>query len=271
MIRLFKDLRIIRLTVLIIIGIAFIALEIALLITFVDMPFSYVILLLIAVYSAMLIVSILFTQIALRRYKAVSDIYNENCDPYTFLKKQFEFKNRKVGVALNRVIILNIATAYNSMHDIENMQKALDDINGKYIHPSITASKMFLESNIYFHKGEFEACRLLLNKAKEIYDTSIKNKGSKRTFEFSYTTGIASLQIRQGQTEGVEELLMPYLYPDRCMVERVSASYILAELYFLQGRAEEEVQALQFVAQNGNRLYIADKARKRLSEIDVLH
>lgn len=270
MIKLFKDLRIIRLIVLIIIGIAFIALEIALLITFVDMPFSYVILLLIAAYSAMLIVSILFTQIALRRYKAVSDIYNENCDPYTFLKKQFEFKNRKVGVALNRVIILNIATAYNSMHDIENMQKALDDINGKFMHPVITALKMCLQSNTYFQRGEFENCRLLLNQAKDINDKSIRNKENKRTVEFSYTTGIASLQIRQGQTEGVEELLVPYLSPDRYMLERVSASYILAELYYLQGRAEEEIQALQFVAQNGNRLYIADKARKRLSEIHKL-
>lgn len=267
MIRLFKDLWIILIVSWATFFVVTITLELVLITFLDDIPIA---LLMIAFASAMLIAFFLLNHISHKRYKAIAYILDEHCDPYAFLEKMYELKKRNAGYILNKLTILNVAIAYNNIGDIENMQKALDDINGKFMHPVITALKMCLQSNTYFQRGEFENCRLLLNQAKDINDKSIRNKENKRTVEFSYTTGIASLQIRQGQTDGVEELLVPYLSPDRYMLERVSALYILAELYYLQGRAEEEIQALQFVAQNGNRLYIADKARKRLSEIHKL-
>lgn len=267
MIRLFKDLWIILIVSCVVIVVSTITLEIV----FIDYINDFIlVLMMIAFISAMLIIFFLLNHISHKRYKAIAYILNEHCDPYAFLGKQFDLKKRNVGYILNQLTILNIAIAYNNIGDIGNMQKALDDINGKFMHPVITAMKMCLQSNTYFQRGEFEDCRLLLNQAKDINDKSIRNKENKRNIEFSYITGIASLQIRQGQTESVEELLVPYLSPDRYMLERVSVSYILAELYFLQGRTEEEIQALQFVAQNGNRLHIANEARKRLSDIDKL-
>ena len=62
--------------------------------------------------------------------------------------------------------------------------------------------------------------------------------------------------------------LLGIIATSESMNETVSARYALAKLYIKQNRTDEAIKEMRFVAENGNTLAIAQKARAFLQTVN---
>ena len=104
-----------------------------------------------------------------------------------------------------------------------------------------------------------------VNTSGTVYE-KIKRKDRKEQFRDVFLTHDAlTLLERQQYTQALQ--LLEQVAP-KTMRERVVLSVNYARVYLAQGETEKAKEALTFVAENGNKLYIATRARQMLSEME---
>jgi len=74
------------------------------------------------------------------------------------------------------------------------------------------------------------------------------------------------IQLLKGDGEGALTLAQNYLEHATCRLDEVLAHWLMAEIYESLGDDVQEKKHLQYVADHGNQLFIAQKACQKLSE-----
>ncbi|MBE6978212.1 MAG: hypothetical protein E7438_06195 [Ruminococcaceae bacterium] len=103
-----------------------------------------------------------------------------------------------------------------------------------------------------------------IRKSKEVFG-KIKNRKIKQQFADILRAQDAWIFCRQGQYDPARQLLDQSVPQN--MRNRVRLAMNYAGLYLSQGENDLAKQALRFVAEHGNKLYIATQARQMLAEM----
>lgn len=300
MINCYKDLKIIQIVI-------FAVLSLILLEFATSLPVYAFICALIAYVTLNYIIAFLFTLIAQKRLKRITDIMTEECDPYKFIEQILPLAQRKNRQNIKALLLTNLAAGYINAGDTVQAKTVLSDIakigtNNPIVQANICSLWAVLSINENHTVGIPSMLADLLKYSNQIkqknlkctvrssynnitalynllfgipsmlanllkYSNQIRQKNLKYSFLCSYNILTARYNLLSGKTDGVEQAFKLQLENSTHLLEKNSAHYNLATLYIKQNRIEEAKQALQFVVEHGNKLYIATKAKEMLAEL----
>ena len=111
------------------------------------------------------------------------------------------------------------------------------------------------------------------DKAREAYKNLEKsyaalNPGADMSGSARYFSKSVLIKMAQGNYKGAEKFFSGMYEKARNNLERAYAKFRLGEVYLHNGDARRAREAFGYVAENGNKLYIADLARERLLNLD---
>lgn len=195
-------------------------------------------------------------------------MFLEQCDPYPFLEEIRKHKTYSGSKATKLNLLISETTA---MIDIGECQEVYILLSPKENDMKATLMRSLL---MPYYCQMATVCRKLqkdqeaeiwFQKALEAYG-KIKNQKQKKQFEDVALIHDAWVFFEKGQYSSTLQLLAQ-ITPEN-MRSRVSLSMSYAAVYLAQKDTEKAKEALTFVAENGNKLYIATQARQMLAEIE---
>ncbi len=266
MIRLFKKLKIayiISLSILIAIdlaGIVFVAFH----------PDAPTTLLPIVAVSLYFLVVITFQVIAYKRHDKLIFILSKECDPIKFLNVYYPLleNTSKMDYKTKSIVQLNLASAYINAGDLAQARFVLGDININYLTKYHRVVYHSLWTTLFSAENNIKDAEYSLSFSKNLLARKKMNKILKKPYEAFIKMDEAVLNIMCDRLDGVEDTLLELYYTAEYQLMKVGAKYQLAKLYTKQNNAEKAVEAMKYVAENGNTLYIAQKARDYLQSSD---
>lgn len=221
----------------------------------------------IAYAAALLINNIIFTVIANMRHKKLLNILSEQCDPYAFLESYMKLLDRKVNAVVRTNLMLNIAAGYIDAGDFVQGEAVLNDIDKNQSNSTVIALIYSIWAVLLINKQDIAGAQRALADMRAQAENSKMNSVDAANVNKRYNVLSANINIELGYLDGAEQLLGDALAQAECMMEKVSINCLLAQLYKKQGRKEEAKQAYLFASVNGNKLYIAEKAREELENL----
>jgi tetratricopeptide (TPR) repeat protein len=152
-----------------------------------------------------------------------------------------------------------------SMRKYEDAWDILNEIDIKYL-PKWDGSLLIYYNNemsLYFNTGE-------IDKAKEIYETKIKNYPIKILNEsLTMDLILANKSFYEKEYNSSKELFSKVLQNNKSKRLKLEVYYILANIAEQEGNIEEAIQKYKTVAEEGNKLYSAYLARGKLKTLSI--
>lgn len=193
-------------------------------------------------------------------------VRNEKCDPYPMLNDTTEFMQFHYSSATELVLVLNHSA---SLLDIGQFQQAYDLLIHTNIDKpsSINSMRIVYYVNLFAasrNLGRTEEWRIWYEKAVQIYNDTTNQKEKQQ-----YWTSIQSMQSDMAAAQGDYQDALRILsdMKPNTLYDQINIHMAYAEIYLKLNDPEKAKVHLQFIAQHGNRLYIAEKAHQLLSEI----
>ena len=228
----------------------------------------YVLICIFAAYIALnYLIAVLFALIAQKRLKRITAIMTEECDPYKFIEQILPLAQRKNRQYAKTLLLTNLAAGYINADDMVQAKTVLSDIAKIGTNnPILRANICNLWVVIFLNENNISNIPSALADLLK-YSNQIKQKNLKYTVLCLYNSLTALYNLLLGKTNGAEQVFKLQLENSTHLLDKNISHYNLALLYIKQNRIEEAKQALQYVDENGNKLYIATIARKKLAEL----
>lgn len=197
--------------------------------------------------------------------RSAAKALNDDCDPTVLLSETEEqLKYEKRGIT-NQLVLLNHAVALGYTGEYS---KALEILSGfdpdkyKFISPYRAYIKMVYSNNMADtcdELGDLESASAWHEKA---LDTA-KKLGVSGTKEIVLSR--ASEDLRRKDYDAALKTLEGF--KEKNMLDRVCASMVYAKAYVGLGENDKAKEKLNFIIENGNKLYMVEQARKMLEGI----
>lgn len=197
-------------------------------------------------------------------------ILYKQCDPERFVDamlKNYPEKNRDddaIGT------IYSIARGLIAAGRFEEALAELDYIKsfpeGSF---SVSEKRFYYEYliSIYIEQQDIPQAEGALEALKELASSDDASIFMKGTLKKHYAACALLLNMAKGNFEGAEEFFTRKFRKARNNYNRVCAQYRLGEIYSHSGDTTKAKEAFEYVAEYGNKLYIAAKAREALKSI----
>lgn len=208
-----------------------------------------------------------FEIIANRKHAKLCAIHNEECDPVKFLNEYFPLLKRAKEKSTRSLLMLNLASGYINIGDLAQAKSVLGDININHLNKMTRIQYHNLWTTIFMNEEKTGDAQYSLNFTKDLLAKTKLNPLYKDLFEKSIRSDEAELNILRGNFDGAEEVFLENFYTSKEKLRKVIAKYILANLYIKQNNTEKAVEAMKYVAENGNTLYMAQKAKEYLNSL----
>ncbi len=195
-----------------------------------------------------------------------------NCDP----EKAMEIFEKALGsqkglyhrlqLAINKSACLSHLGKYSE--GLEVLHKI--DINNSKVPPIFKITYYNNLNSLYLGLKEIDLAKKALDKAFDTFNT-VKNPNKMITGIFhNLTLSKLSIEILEGSFDNVEESLLSELKMSKTRTSLVEINFDLAKLYLKLSRKEEAKECLQYVIENGNKLYCVEEAKDLLYNSKLL-
>ncbi|MCH5297320.1 MAG: hypothetical protein J1E85_06605 [Ruminococcus sp.] len=218
---------------------------------------------------AILLITIVLNRITLKRLNRITEIMNEECDPYKYIEQILPLTQQKLNNNTKVLILIYLACGYINAGDIKQAKMVLADIAkiGTY-NKILLANISNLWITLYIKENDLKNAQLAL---ADLWNFLSLQKSNKINYQFTriYNRQAAVFNMQSNKLEGVEEVFNTQLKSIESSIEKNSLYYNLALLYIKQNRIEEAMQALQFVIANGNKLHLVTLAKEKLAQLNA--
>ncbi len=192
---------------------------------------------------------------------------DDACDPYPLLGELDVQASYPASESMRQIYLINRATALRNIGEFETALTLLRGINIDKS-PSTVATIKFIYYNnladLYHLLGHFDEADVWNEKAQQIWRDLPENK-QKQQFSLNVRAASAEALFRKGEYAEAMVLLDQLDFP--ALRGRVDMALLYARCALQTGNVETAKIKLQFVLQNGNRLFCVEEARKILAEI----
>lgn len=191
---------------------------------------------------------------------------NDDCDPTPLLNETEEqLKYVKNGVT-NQLIVLNRTVALGYMGEYSKVLDILENFNAdkyKFISPYRGFVKMIYFNNMseaFNELGDFEKASIWHEKTL----IAAKKFGISTSKEIILAK--ASENLRKKEYDIALQTLAGFKAKNK--LESVCAAMVYAKTYVALGDLEKAKEKLNFIIENGNKLYMVEQAKKMLTDIE---
>ncbi len=198
--------------------------------------------------------------------KNAAKALNNDCDPTILLgETEEQLKYVKSGVT-NQLIVLNHAVALSYMGEYEkvlDILKSFDVDKYKFISPYNGFVKMIYCNNMsdaLDELGDSENASLWHEKTM----LAAKKNGAANSKEIILAR--ASEHLRKKEYEKALETLESF--KSKSKLDSVCAAMVYAKAYTALGDSEKAKEKLNFIIENGNKLYMTEQAGNMLAKIE---
>jgi tetratricopeptide (TPR) repeat protein len=195
---------------------------------------------------------------------------NEACDPYPLLdvvnERLADLKSKKHL----RGLLIYKALALREMGDFTSCSEILEsiDLDQKAASPILKILYYINLADIYINLNKINEAQRILSKAYEILQVTRLSKRNKLTLERYYTFNHFTIEFSKGITDGMEEFLLMINKQPLSKRFLISSNLATAEFYLRENKVNIAKEYLQFVIDDGNKLYDAVRAQKMMDSIE---
>lgn len=208
----------------------------------------------------------LLQRLALKEYMEKSLVLDEKCDAVAYRDFQLEIISHKLKGLYRLMVQMNLATAYYYCGDFFQMKRILEEMDMSRISNRAMAylysyyRLWFLYYNTLSNMPEAE-------KALEQLDSLPlpSDERQRRDCEYMIKMSHLTLECKKSQVPHIEEKMQMLRISDR-LLSIVCEKNFLGRYYLRNGMRDKAKECFEFVAENGNTLFIARAAREILEE-----
>ena len=194
---------------------------------------------------------------------------NDECntkDFIAFYEKALEKENINY---LRSYILLNLSAGYLSSGDFAAGKQILDMVSRIPDTKDGASHTVCFFNNLavyYIRTNELDyAENTLKNLNEALKNPKLDTKYYVR-YERLYSFGNVVINVARGNYNGAEDYLNMLFDKDKTLLMKVSAKYYLGDLYVRLGDPEKAASAFEYVLQNGNDTYYAQRASEYLGK-----
>jgi len=191
---------------------------------------------------------------------------NEQCDPYPFLNEtedQLSYNHSKI---YETVLLIDKCAALANLGEYQKVREILESINIDKYAGTLSLTKFCYYNNladVYIHFGEIEKAEVWHNKSKQIFD-DIKPEKSKSIYLSVLQNNAAEIAYEKKDYDKAQELINSSVVTN--FRDSVYKALMIAKIYLAKGEKELAKRKLQYVVENGNKLYCVQIAKKMLDD-----
>lgn len=212
-------------------------------------------------------VSFALNILASKKHNDVIMILQQECDPIKYLNEYYSLTQRPVSNEIKPMIVLNLVAGYIACGDYAQAKSSLLSIDITKVKPEEKRLYYCHWAKLSICEENFEEAEKNLNIAIQFAETEKINPKHLIAFETSKSICKATINIEKGNFDGVEKTLEDIFNKSVLMYHKVSVKYALGKLYIKQNIKDKSVEAMKYVAENGNTLDVAQSARRYLKSI----
>lgn len=194
---------------------------------------------------------------------------NRECDPVTAIQehsKKLEIARLRGEKNAEMLFLNNLAVAYHANGETGRALSLLQNANVNRNNPAMQMVHHGNMAVLYWDSGDYEA----FWREKEIVDNYIRSIGHKNEAYHNISRQMERIAARADILNGHYQKALDYFsgqmqnIPPYDIYAKVSNTFIIAGIYYLMGDMDNYRKCLEFVAENGNLLYVAKLACERL-------
>lgn len=191
----------------------------------------------------------------------------QDCDPYPHLEevqRQMDYPNSE---PMKQLLTMDLATAFRNTGEYQKAYDLLTDIHIDKRADTLPVTKFVYYNNlmdICFLLGKYSEARIWHGKMMQIY-SDLKNDKQKKQFLCTVVNAQAIDSFCAQDYSRVLQILDAGEAANKCQL--VDNSMIYARACLMLGDRERAREHLQFVVENGNRLYCVKQAGELLEQV----
>jgi|GEM_PF-3216674 len=225
------------------------------------------------IFVAIIILAIFFEKVADKKHKKLLDILLEDCEPNEFLKRYEPLtKKSKKLTEMQKVILSNYAVALDAKGSTTNAIKIMEPLVKEPVNKKAYLNQVLFYCNLcsyYCNEDihDIDNAKIALEKAKDFF-LQAENYLKYNDGRFHIEHAQQKIMFLEGDTDAPLKFFLNSLDTAKRKQEKVSTHYLIAKIYEKRQDEKQKIEHLKFVAERGNKMYIATKAREELSKIE---
>ena len=233
------------------------------LLSFFHMPLWFILTVdLISIFGTVLVVN----NAPLTLIKHTYDPLQNQCDPYPLLHETKECLSQLKNEQLKHIILIDHCAALSYVGKYQEAYDLSKNLNIDKYSGTVPFCKI-----VYYHNlasfctelNKYEEADAWQQKADQLF-ADIKNTKQKKLLMRSIQMGKVDALYRKGEYDEALKLLENQI--SKTKVEAVNDAMMLARLYLAKNDTEKAKTKLQYVIENGNRLYAVTEAMQRMEQ-----
>lgn len=191
---------------------------------------------------------------------------NDHCDPYPLLNECEAQLSYEKNIERRKLLIINHAACLEYIGNVEGARAetmGLGDEIAEKLAPNIRGIYYINMMSFAINLRDIEGIKKYYYLAVSVIEIQGFKKQKER-FKHMLNKVVAQAYLVFEDYKKAEEIL--YSCKTDNLIGEVDKAYTFGRIYLAQGRRDEAYNCLVFVAEKGNRLFIADEARKLLAE-----
>ena len=235
---------------------------------FIDLSPTAYFVLIITYLMEIFLISFIFNVLASKKHNKIVQLLNTECDPVKYLNAYYPLTQKNVGKKIKNFVLLNLSAGYISVGDFTQAKNVLASIDLKKANPMNNIMFHLHLTSLNINEGNIAQAGKALDYVSNLISTTKIPQTQIDLLNKTRNLYTARIRIENGYFDEVEQTLLGIIATSESMNETVSARYALAKLYIKQNRTDEAIKEMRFVAENGNTLAIAQKARAFLQTVN---
>jgi len=218
-----------------------------------------------------LLPALLIQRFSIKKYKKILGLLYDECDPKKYLEQLLPLLDRgKENSSIKQVLCSNYAVGLHAAGDLPAAVKITEALLKRPVKEKFLINQVFLNGNLfsyYASSGELDKAKEALQKGKEILMAHKEHRFFERCKLHFYDADHAML-FYEGEYEAALACYKNALPLSKDRYGQVCIHYMLARIHEKLGDVSKQKEHLSFVAQTGNTLEIASKARQLLETLE---
>ena len=201
-------------------------------------------------------------------YSNYMNVLDKELDPGKFIELTENEYDRNKNKKYRNYMKLNLSAGYSSAGKIETAYEKLKEVD--------LSKKLYRKRNkILYYYNEALILNVLGKKeeATEIYNKELSEeiekigKRKKDSEIYNLVKALEGMLFHQNDNEKMIEILKEALKKIKIKRQNLGFKYLLATYKEKVGKTREAIELYKEVAENGNKLYIAQEAREKLKKL----
>lgn len=214
-------------------------------------------------FAWIFLMTFIFGTAANKRVNKLNAIMNQQCHVQEYLHQLLCLQEGSEGKVIKLYFAINLAAGYMYLGDADTALFHLQNVDlDEKSRKRFRYMLMVYYNNFavaYMMKQNWEAANMMLSNMKNILDTAKFKPSARQNFEKIYQIKCMNMQVLQGSYEGAEGFFMNTLEHSGSLLEQVSLTYFLRDIYLHEGRWQEAQKCKEFILENGGDTYFVAK------------